>query len=244
MALVLISPFPKTSGQNSIPLIESGVSFYLSGDFDSCLFELLDYYSTNDLLTNKERLSLLSRASLIAAWYGNKQIADITSIDADSLEGAGIVPDSIAKADKFFLQAIREYDKSDLTKAAELLLHSAQLRNVSNKFERAILADTYGFHGWVYKSLNDYAKAIGYYTKAIAIDRELNRTSIMASELTELASTRMAFEPNDQRIDSELEEALGIYIKDSNYPYLAVVYNEYGALYRNRGNLPLALNYL
>lgn len=241
IVLLSISTSPKVSGQTKIPFLEQGVSHFLSGDYADCLMQYLALLQNNDELDDNVRHSILLRAAYLAAWIPKTETADYLVSQADSLENSNIIPDSTARADRKLFEAIKEYYKQDLTKASDLLIESSQLRSEENQFERAILADTYGFMGLVYKLLEDFTLAVRYYERAIQIDRELGRQNSIANELTEMARPQMEINPNDQIIDSGLNEALEIFYSIDKFRGQAFVYNEYGALYQKRGNFAEAL---
>ncbi len=242
--LILVVQLGTVFGQSRVPLLDPGVSAFLSGEYGECLDQYIHYLKNQDELQDQERHALFLRLAYIAAWEERDKTSIALLKDADALEDAGIIPDSTAISDRYLVEAISAYGQAKLTDASDLLAKSAQLRGIENRFEKSILADTYGFLGLVYKELEDFEKAIRYYKEAIRLDRELKRSFVMANELTELASSRMAIDPFDSEIDTWMEEALEIFSSLDNYSGQAYVNNEYCVLYQERRNLPKALEYI
>ena len=242
--LILFSSTGPAFGQSAIPIVESGVEAFLSGDYGVSLGHYFNYLKSHDQLQDQQRHALLLRLAYIAAWAGQTNYALAFLKDGDELEAAGLIPDSTSRADRFLLQAIFAYNQNRFTEAADSILASLPFRIVGDKFEESILANSYGFLGVTYKFLEDYATAIRYYDEAIRIDRVLNRPFVMANELTERASSRMAIDPFDPEIETDLEEALQIYRSLNNFRWQAYVNNEYCILFQKRKNTPKALEYI
>jgi len=234
----------EVSAQSSVPILNPGVEQFLSGDYTKCLNQYLSYLQNSKEINDTQRLSILLRAAYMAAWTIELETANYLINQADSLVKNNVIPDSTSIADRKLFEAIIAYYNSELSEASDLLVESSQFRLINNRFEQAILADTYGFLGLVFKILEDFTQSIRFYERAIQIDKELNRQTSIANELTELARPKMEVNPKDFTIDKQLNEALEIFILLNDYSGQTFVYNEFGALFQKRGNFPEALIYI
>ncbi len=138
------------------------------------------------------------------------------------------------RANVLLYQAIFIRNQGNLGGAIDSLHQSLPWRDHKTKKDSLVLADTYTFLGRFYRYLTDYPESAKFFSRAIEINRLLNRSKGVADDLTDLSHVQTQIDPNATEIVKGLNEALEIYTDLGEPLLVAAVYNQLGALYSFR----------
>jgi CHAT domain-containing protein len=141
------------------------------------------------------------------------------------------------RSNRLLYQSLSLFSMELNKQAADSLISSIAARPSTGIINKILLADSYGLLARLYKKTGDLFESSRNFERSVNLNRQLDRTLVMAGELADMSSVLSTIDRSDRKADSVLLEALAIYTKIDSLPAVAQVLNELGVLFNRRGNI-------